>query len=53
MQLILKHTENAPMILIKSIVTALLEDEATQYSASGTRFKKEVKKEVKNFKQFL
>jgi hypothetical protein len=42
-----------PMILPKCIVTALLEDESTQYNGSGTSFEKEIKNEVKNIKCFI
>lgn len=45
--------KNRPMILPKCIVTALLEEESTQYTGSGTSFEKEIKKEVKNIKYFL
>lgn len=45
--------KNSPMILPKCIVTALLEQESTQYTGSGTSFEKEIKKEVKNIKYFL
>mgnify|MGYP003338283452 CR=1 FL=1 len=41
------------MILPKCIVTALLQDESTQYEGKGTSFEKQVKKEVKNLKYFL
>lgn len=41
------------MILPKIIVKAILEDEAEQYSAKGTCFEKEVKKEVANLKCFI
>lgn len=40
-------------ILPKIITKAILENEADQYSAKGTSFEKEVKKEVKNLKYFL
>jgi hypothetical protein len=45
--------KNRPMILPKCIVTALLEQESTQYAGSGTSFEKEIKKEVKNIRYFL
>lgn len=38
------------MILPKIIIKAILEDEADQYSAKGTSFEKEIKKEVANLK---
>lgn len=42
-----------PMILPKCIVTAILENESTQYAGSGTSFQKQIKKEVKNIRYFL
>jgi hypothetical protein len=41
------------MILPKCIVTAILQDESTQYEGKGTSFEKKVKKEVKNIRHFL
>jgi hypothetical protein len=43
----------APMVLPKSILVAILETEARQYSAVGTSFEKQAKKEVKNLRYFL
>lgn len=45
--------DDAPMILPKCIVTALLESESMQYSASGTSYARRVKKEVKNIRMFV
>ena len=45
--------ENAPMILPKTIVAAILESESTQYYGRGTSYEKEVKKEVKNIRYFI
>jgi len=45
--------DNSPMILPKCIVTAILQDESTQYEGKGTSFEKQVKKEVKNIRYFL
>lgn len=42
-----------PMILPKCIVTAILQNESTQYEGKGTAFEKEVKKEVRNIRYFL
>lgn len=42
-----------PMILPKCILTAILEQESTQYAGSGTSFQKEIKKEVKNIRYFI
>lgn len=42
-----------PMIVPKCIVTAILEQESTQYSGSGTSFEKQIKKEVKNIRYFI
>lgn len=41
------------MVLPKTILTAILEEEARQYSARGTSFEKQIKKEVNNIKYFL
>ena len=43
----------SPMILPKCIVTAILQNESTQYEGKGTSFEKQVKKEVKNIRYFL
>lgn len=45
--------DNSPMILPKCIVTAILQNESTQYEGKGTSFEKQVKKEVKNIRYFL
>lgn len=45
--------DNSPMILPKCIVTAILQDESTQYEGKGTSFEKQVKKEVKNIRYLL
>lgn len=45
--------KNAPMVLPKTILTAILEDEARQYTARGTSYEKQIKKEVKNIQYFL
>jgi hypothetical protein len=42
-----------PMIIPKIIIIAILEDEASQYKATGTKFEKQVIKEVRNLKLFL
>ena len=44
---------NAPMILPKCIVTAILQNESRQYECKGTSYEKQVKKEVKNIRNFL
>lgn len=44
---------HSPMILPKCIVTAILQDESTQYEGKGTSFEKDIKKEVKNIRYFL
>lgn len=41
------------MILPKTIVIALMEDEANQYKCEGTSFEKKMKKDVNNLKLFL
>ena len=45
--------DNAPMIIPKCIVTAILKDQSRQYEAKGTSFEKQVKKEVDNISYFL
>ena len=45
--------ESTPMILPKCIVTAILQKQSRQYSATGTSFEKEVKKEVSNISHFI
>lgn len=42
-----------PMIIPKVIATAILESEATQYSARGTSFEKKIKRDVKNLRYFI
>ena len=44
---------NAPMILPKCIVTAILQDESHQYDEKGTSFERTIKKEVKNIRYFI
>lgn len=44
---------SGPMILPKTIIVAILADEARQYDARGTSFEKKVKKEAKNIQLFL
>lgn len=46
-------SDNAPMVLPKTILTAILEEEARQYTARNTRYERKVKKEVENIKMFL
>ncbi len=45
--------EQAPMILPKCIVTAILQKESEQYSAAGTSYQRKVKKEVRNIRYFI
>lgn len=45
--------DDSPMILPKIIITAILENESTQYQGKGTSFEKKIKKEVKNLRYFL
>ena len=45
--------KNMPMILPKTILTAILENEARQYTARGTFYEKQIKKEVRNISYFL
>ena len=45
--------ENAPMVLPKTILTAILEEEARQYTARGTKYEKQINKQVKSIRYFL
>ena len=45
--------DDSPMILPKIIITAILENESTQYQGKGTSFEKKIKKEVKNLRYFI
>jgi len=45
--------KDKPMLLPKSIVTALLESQSTQYGTKGTSYEKQVKKEVRNIRYFI
>lgn len=45
--------DNSPMILPKSIVIALLQNESNQYNCIGTRFEKEVKSMANKIKYML
>ena len=45
--------DDSPMVLPKIIITAILENESTQYQGKGTSFEKKIKKEVKNLKYFI
>jgi len=45
--------KNARMVLPKTILTAILEDQARQYTARGTRFESQTKNEVRNIRIFL
>lgn len=42
-----------PMFLPKCIITAILQNESTQYEGKGTSFEKDIKKEVRNIRYFL
>ena len=44
---------NNPMILPRCIITAILQDESTQYDAKGTTFEKQIKNEVQNIRYYL
>lgn len=45
--------DNMPLIEPKSILIAILMDEADQYNAKGTSFEKKIKKQSNNIKLFL
>lgn len=42
-----------PMILPKTIITAILERESKQFLPTGTSFEKEMKKDIKNLGYFI
>lgn len=44
---------DAPMILPKIIVTAILQDEGGQYSGKGTKYEKKVKRDANKLQIFL
>lgn len=43
----------SPMVLPKTILTAILEVAAVQYTGRGTSHEKQVKKDVRNIRMFL
>jgi hypothetical protein len=45
--------DNAPMVLPKTIVAAILQRESWQYEGKGTNYEKKIKKEIKNLHYFL
>jgi len=45
--------KDAPMIIPKIIIQAVLQSEAEQYSAKGTSFERKINKEVKNLRYFI
>ena len=45
--------KDSPMILPKCIVTAILQNESTQYEGKGTSFEKRIKREVKNIRYYI
>lgn len=45
--------KTSPMILPKTIATAILESEATQYSARGTSFERRIKRDVKSLRYYI
>lgn len=45
--------KSSPMIIPKCIVTAILQDESTQYEGKGTSFEKQIKSEVKNIRYHI
>jgi hypothetical protein len=44
---------NAPMVLPKTIITALLKKESESYTGRGTKYEKEIKKNVANIRYFI
>jgi len=47
------NENTSPMILPKTIITAILKNEATQYDCKGTSFHKQVKKDSENILLFI
>ena len=47
------NANHEPMIVPKSIMIALFESEAQQYSANGTKFEKMIKSLVRNIRCFF
>lgn len=45
--------DDAPMVLPKCIVAAVLDTEVYQYSAVGTSFEKKIKKKTKQIRYYL
>jgi len=45
--------QNNSMILPKCIITAILQNESTQFEAKGTSFERQVKREVKNMLYYI
>ena len=45
--------KNQPMLIPKSILTALLENELSQYDAKGTSFEAKIRKESRNIQKFI
>lgn len=45
--------KNALMVLPKTIVVALFESEANQYKGIGTKYEKQIKKDVRNIRYFV
>lgn len=45
--------DNAPMILPKTIITALLESESKQYDGGRTSHARQIKKDVRNIRYFI
>ena len=46
-------SEDAPMVTPKTIVSALLEKESHQYKGSGTKYEKQIKKDIERIGYFL
>ena len=45
--------KNSPMVLPKTIITALLESESKQYDGGNTSHAKQIKKDVRNIRYFI
>lgn len=42
-----------PYILVNSIVSAILDNEADSYNGSGSSFEKKMKKDIRNIQRFI
>jgi len=45
--------KNQPMLIPKSILIAILQNELSQYGAKGTSFEAKIRKESRNIRKFI